>query len=67
MGKYGSLPYQVTENLKSKLRIGESKHAAKLDGTAYEGIYSYKTYTDYAGICIGFTQFCSYVPTCNTG
>lgn len=39
--------HQVQSSLDSKLRIGESKHAAKIAGTASDGIYSWNTYRAY--------------------
>ena len=39
--------HQVQHTLDAKLRIGESKHAAKLAGTSHEGIYSWNTYKTY--------------------
>lgn len=42
-----SLIHQVKETLDSKLAIGQSKYAAKLDGTYTRYIYSWDTYRSY--------------------
>lgn len=42
-----SMVAQVKHTLDSKLAIGESKHQAKLKGTAQNNIYSWRTYKTY--------------------
>ena len=56
--KRKSLTRQVEETLKDKLRIGQSKHDAKVAGTAQEGIYSFKTLKTYMEQCNYFTRYC---------
>lgn len=47
MAKRPSLGHQFHQALESKKKIGQSRHKAKEQGTAHEGIYSYKTYDAY--------------------
>lgn len=47
MAKRPSIGHQFWQQLESKKRIGESRHKAKEQGIAHEGIYSYKTYDAY--------------------
>ena len=47
MAKRPSLGHPGPEALESKKCIGESRHEAKAEGTAHQGIYSYKTYDAY--------------------
>ncbi|MDY5213421.1 site-specific integrase [Intestinibacter sp.] len=47
MAKRPSLGHQFHQALESKKCIGESRHEAKKQGVAHEGIYSYKTYDAY--------------------
>lgn len=42
-----SMVRQCQERLEGMLRIGESKHQAKLNGTMKEGIYSWSTFNSY--------------------
>ena len=54
-----SLVCQVSENLKSKLAIGESKHQDKISGVSSASkIYSYGTYNAYLQQCIQFVRWC---------
>lgn len=62
-----SLVCQVSENLKSKLAIGESKHRDKLDGvSSVEKIYSYGTYNTYLQQGIQFVRWCKSSHNCKT-
>ena len=61
-----SLTLQVTEVLQSKLRIGESKHAHKLAGSAKEHIFSWNTYKAYQRHCIYFIRYCREKYGCKT-
>ena len=61
-----SLTLQVTEVLQSKLRIGESKHAHKITGSAKEHIFSWNTYTVYQRHCIYFIRYCRDKYHCKT-
>lgn len=62
-----SLVCQVSENLKSKLAIGESKHRDKLDGvSSVEKIYSYGTYNTYLQQGIQFVRWCKCSHNCKT-
>jgi len=47
MPKNKNIVYQVKEVLQQKLKIGESKHLAKQQGVASDGIYSWSTYKNY--------------------
>lgn len=53
-----SLVQQVKETLDSKLAIGESKFAAKLDGTYTNYIYSWDTYRSYLKHACYFVKWC---------
>jgi len=55
MPKNKSLVRQVQDVLDGKLRIGESKHAAKQLGTTADGIFSWSTYKVY------LTKGCAFV------
>ncbi len=60
-----SLICQVSENLKSKLAIGESKHKDKIEGIgSSEKIYSYGTYNSYLQQCIQFAKWCKATHNC---
>lgn len=61
-----SLVRQVQVALDDKLRIGESKHQAKKEGTASEGIYSWNTYRTYMRHCNYFTAYCKENHNCRT-
>ena len=47
MAKRPSLGHQFHQALEDKKCIGESRHEAKKQGIAHQGIYSYKTYDAY--------------------
>lgn len=53
-----SLIQQVKERLDSKLKIGESKYLAKIDGTYLEYIFSWDTYHSYLKHCCYFVRWC---------
>lgn len=57
---------QVQEALDEKLRIGESKHQAKKDGTATSGIFSWKTYKTYLHQCCTFVSWAKKEHGCKT-
>ena len=62
-----SLVCQVSENLKSKLAIGCSKHQDKIAGvSSTEKIYSYGTYNAYLQQCIQFARWCKSTHNCKT-
>lgn len=56
--KHASLKHQVKLALDQKLRIGESKHQAKIRGDADKYIYSWSTYRTYLKHCCYFVDFC---------
>lgn len=66
MSKRPSLLFQLQQNLKSKLAIGESRHAAKHDGTASQKIFSYSTYRTYMNCGKRFTDYCKREFNCKT-
>ena len=62
-----SLICQVSENLKSKLAIGESRHDDKINGIdSSNKIYSYGTYNSYLQQCIQFIKWCKAEYKCKT-
>lgn len=62
-----SLICQVSENLKSKLAIGSSKHQDKITGeNSRNKIYSYGTYNAYLQQCIQFVKWCKATHNCKT-
>lgn len=62
-----SLICQVSENLKSKLAIGCSKHQDKIDGvSSKDKIYSYGTYNSYLQQSVQFVKWCKYAHNCKT-
>lgn len=61
-----SLVFQIKQQLDLKLKIGESKRAAKENHTAHEGIYSWETYRSYLRHCIYFAKFCEQKHGCKT-
>ena len=62
-----SLICQVSEKLKSKLAIGESKHQDKIDGvSSSEKIYSFGTYNAYLQQSIQFVRWCKSERKCKT-
>lgn len=64
----GSMVYQVECALKEQLRIGESRHAAKIreDTRAPEGIFSYGTLATYIKQACGFVNWARAGHRCNT-
>lgn len=62
-----SLICQVSENLKSKLAIGESKHQDKINNIdSATKIYSYGTYNAYLQQGIQFVKYCKREHKCKT-
>lgn len=62
-----SLVCQVSENLKSKLAIGESKHNDKVNGIDSKNkIYSYGTYNSYMQQSVQFVRWCKSERKCKT-
>lgn len=57
MAKRPSLGHQFYQVLESKKKIGESRHKAKEQGTAHQGIYSYKTYDAYKNASKQFVKW----------
>lgn len=57
MAKRPSLGHQFHQVLESKKRIGESRHEAKEQGVAHDGIYSYKTYDAYKNASKQFVKW----------
>lgn len=48
---------EIKETLRAKERFGESKYAAKKDGTMKDGIYSYTTARNYNRLCQQFAEY----------
>ena len=62
-----SLICQVSENLKSKLAIGESKHNDKINGIdSRNKIYSFGTYNTYLQQSVQFVKWCKTKHKCKT-
>ncbi len=62
-----SLICQVSENLKSKLAIGESKHNDKINGIdSRNKIYRYGTYNAYLQQSVQFAKWCKSEHKCKT-
>lgn len=62
-----SLICQVSENLKSKLAYGESKHRDKINGvSSKDKIYSFGTYNAYLQQSIQFVKWCKVAHKCKT-
>ena len=62
-----SLVCQVSENLKSKLAIGESKHNDKINGIESRNkIYSFGTYNAYLQQSVQFVKWCKTKHKCKT-
>ena len=60
-----SLICQVSENLNSKLAIGQSKHSDKINKiSSKDKIYSYGTYNAYLQQCIHFVKWCKQAHKC---
>ena len=57
-----SLIQQVKERLDAKLAIGESKYAAKREGTYTNYIFSWETYRSYLKHCFYFVKWCREQP-----
>ena len=57
-----SLIQQVKERLDAKLAIGESKYAAKREGTYTNYIFSWETYRSYLKHCCYFVKWCREQP-----
>ena len=66
MSKNKSMIYQVKETLQQKLRIGESKHLAKQQGTATGGIYSWGSYNTYLAKSCAFAKWAKEQHGCRT-
>ena len=64
--KKGSLTYQVKQIFDSRLRIGESRHEAKLSGEDKDGIYSWNTYKTYLKHSAYFVKWCKAEHGCKT-
>ena len=58
MSKHKSLTYQIKQRLSSLTRYGSSKHQAKKhEGQHPKGIFSFKTYENYAAKCLQFAEW----------
>jgi len=66
MPKNKSIIRQVQEALNQKLCIGESKHAAKQQGIASDGIYSWSTYQNYLSKACTFAKWTRELHNCKT-
>jgi hypothetical protein len=66
MQKNKSLVFQVQDALKQKLRIGESRHFAKNQGAASDGIYSWSTYHNYLAKGCAFAKWAKSNHDCRT-
>ena len=66
MSKNKSIIYQVKETLEQKLCIGESKHLAKQQGAAGDGIYSWGTYNTYLAKSCAFVKWTKEQHGCRT-
>lgn len=60
------MKYQVKQELFKKQRFGESKHEAKKEGRATEGIYSKQTMENYIRTCTHFAEWCKSEYGCKT-
>lgn len=61
-----SLVRQVDAALNSKARFGQSRHEAKKNDTAKDGIYSYSTMRNYKKHCCIFVTYCKKTHGCKT-
>lgn len=61
-----SLVKQVQDQLDSLLAIGQSKHAAKKDGSYLKHIYSWNTYRTYLKHCCYFVKWAKETHKCKT-
>lgn len=66
MAKRKSLTKQVQDELRARLRIGESKHEAKKAGTMENYIFSWSTYRAYIKHLNYFTAYCKTTHECKT-
>lgn len=66
MSKHFTLVKQIQDTLQNKLCIGESKHLAKADHTAQNGIYAYSTFRTYMKHANYFAQYCKEKHGCKT-
>ena len=66
MPKNKSLIRQVQETLQQKLRIGESKHFNKQQGTTSNGIYSWSAYENYLAKGCAFVKWAKAHHGCRT-
>ena len=66
MPKNKSIIRQVHETLEQKLRIGESRHLAKEQGVASEGIYSWNAYKNYLTKACAFAKWTKKQHGCRT-
>ncbi len=60
MSKHRSITQQAMDELRGQLRIGKSKHQAKIDEGTHspEGIFSWSTYHSYQKHAAGFCSWC---------
>lgn len=61
-----SLTYQINKALNEKVRFGESKHQAKIQGNAQDGIYSCNTLKTYMKASNRFADYCKENYKCKT-
>lgn len=66
MPKNKSMKYQVQQELYKKACFGQSKHEAKQEGRATEGIYSKSTMQTYIRVATQFANFCKEEYGCKT-
>lgn len=68
MGKRKSLSYQIRAELSKACCYGRSKHEDKKAANDFHphGIYSVKTYENYAAQCVRFGDWCKAVHGCRT-
>lgn len=66
MPKVKSMKYQVSQTLYEMKRFGESKHDAKKEGRADEGIYSKVTMNNYIAKATHFANWCKAEYGCKT-
>ena len=58
MAKTPSIVKQMADLVKNSMKIGESKHAAKADGSAKEGIFSFNSAVAMKSTWCNFGKFC---------
>lgn len=61
-----SLTYQINNALNAKACFGESRHQAKIQGKAQDGIYSYNTFKTYMKASNRFADYCKENYKCKT-